>query len=147
MRNHRVAMLGLLAYAAGLATVALWPQPVDRPIAGLLGSALQGLHRRGVPDWVNYGFIESAANVLLFIPLGALVAWVVGRGCWWVGGVAGLLASSAIELTQFLFLPARYATLADVLANTVGAVLGAFLALLLMRRLGSVRNRAPARTL
>lgn len=147
MRPHRVATWGLTAYVAALAGVALWPQPVDRPISGLLERALRALHRRGVPDWVDYGFVESAANVLLFVPLGALVAWIIGRGYWWVGAAAGLLTSCAIELAQFLFLPERYPTVADVLANSLGALLGALLALPIMRRRRPVRNRAPARTL
>jgi VanZ family protein len=134
LRHHRVATWGLLAYAGLLAAVALWPQPVDRPLSGLLRRVLRGLHRDGVPAWVDYGFVESASNVLLFVPLGALVAWIAGRRFWWAGVAAGLLTSCAIELAQFLFLPGRYATPADVLANTLGAVAGSLLTLLTRRR-------------
>ena len=134
MRPQRVATWGLIAYFAMLAAVALWPQPVDRPVAGLLRSTLRWLHRSGVPGWVDYGFLESAANVLLFIPLGFLVTRLAGRGFWWLGTAAGLLTSCAIEAAQFLLLPARYPTAADVLANTVGALLGTLLAALLGRR-------------
>ncbi|MEQ4518944.1 VanZ family protein [Pseudarthrobacter sp. B907] len=147
MRPHRVASWGLTVYLAVLAGVALWPQPVDRPVADLLQRALRALHRRGIPGWVDYALVESVSNVLLFVPLGALVAWIIGRGYWWVGAAAGLLTSCVIELAQFLFLPARVPTLADVLANTLGALLGALLALPIMRRRGPVRNRAAARTL
>ena len=114
LRPHRVATWGLVAYLSVLGAIALWPQPVDRPFDELLPRVLRALHRRGVPDWVDYGFVESASNVLLFVPLGALVVWIFGRGYWWVGAAAGLLTSCAIELAQFLFLPARYPTLADV---------------------------------
>lgn len=134
MRPHRVATWGLIAYFAVLAAVALWPQPVDRPVAGLLHSTLGWLHHRGVPAWVDYSFAESAANVLLFIPLGFLVTRLAGRGFWWLGTAAGLLSSCAIEAAQFVFLPARYPTAADVLANTLGALLGTLLAALLGRR-------------
>lgn len=147
LRPHRVATWGLAAYVAVLAAVALWPQPVDRPVAELLRRALRALHRRGVPGWVDYGFVESASNVLLFVPLGALVVWIIGRRYWWVGAAAGLLTSCAIELAQFLFLPGRYPTLADVLANALGAALGSLLGLLIMPRRRPVRKRAPARTL
>lgn len=147
MRPHRVASWGLVAYLAALAGVALWPQPVDRPVAELLHRALRALHRRGIPGWVDYPLVESASNVLLFVPLGALVAWIIGRGYWWVGAAAGLLTSCVIELAQFLFLPARVPTLADVLANTLGALLGALLVLPIMQRRRPVRNRAAARTL
>ncbi|WP_186467011.1 VanZ family protein [Arthrobacter sp. UKPF54-2] len=147
MRPHRVASWGLTAYVAVLAAVALWPQPVDRPIGELLHRALRALHRRGIPDWVDYPLVESVSNVLLFVPLGALVAWIIGRSYWWVGAAAGLLTSCVIELAQLLFLPARVPTLADVLANTIGALLGALLVLPIMRRRRPVRNRAAARTL
>jgi glycopeptide antibiotics resistance protein len=96
----------------------------------LLLQALRKLHRWGIPDWVDYGFVEAASNVLLFVPLGALMVWLMGRRYWWVGPAAGVLLSSLIELAQFLFLPARYPTLADIAANTLGAALGAGLAML-----------------
>lgn len=134
VRPHRVALWALLAYLGLLAAVAFWPQPVDRPVAGLLHSALRWLHRNGAPGWVDYGAVESAANVLLFIPLGLLVSRLAGPGFWWLGTAAGLLTSCAIEAGQFLFLPARYPTAADVLANTLGAVLGTLLAAIVGQR-------------
>ncbi len=136
LRPQRVGMWGLAVYAAALAAVAFWPQPVDRPVAGLLHRALAWLHRHGVADWLDYGVVESAANVLLFVPLGALVAAMSRRGHWWLGAVTGLLTSSTIELAQLLFLPARYASPADVLANTLGALLGSLFALPARRRRG-----------
>lgn len=142
-----MATLGLITYVGLLAAVALWPQPVDRPFSELLLRALRALHRRGVPNWVDYGFVESSSNVLLFLPLGALVVWIIGRSYWWVGAAAGLLTSCGIELAQFLFLPGRYPTLADVVANSLGATLGALLTLLIMTRRRPVRNRVPARSL
>lgn len=143
----RVAAWGLAAYVFVLGLIALWPVPVDRPVAGLLSKALRRLHRWGIPGWVDYGFVEAASNVLLFIPLGALVVWLLGWPYWWAGPAAGLLVSSLMELAQFLFLPARYPALADVAANTFGAALGTLLALLSMARAGSRRNAPPPRTL
>jgi len=131
---HRAAQWGLIAYVFIVGLLSLWPTPVDRAGGALLLKALRKLHRRGVPAWVDYGFVESASNVLLFVPLGALVAWLLGRRYWWAGTAAGILLSSLSELAQFFFLPARYPTLADVAANTLGATLGALLALLAMTR-------------
>ena len=147
LQLHRAAGWGLVAYISGLALIALWPVPVDRAGGQLLARALRKLHRRGVPEWVDYGFVESASNVLLFVPLGALVVWLLGRPYGWVGPAAGLLLSSLIELAQFLFLPERYPTLADVAANTSGAVIGALLALLTTAYRKPVRSPPPARTL
>lgn len=143
----RVARWGLISYISGLALIALWPVPVDRAGARLLVRALRKLHRWGIPEWVDYGFVESASNVLLFVPLGALVFWLLGRRYGWVGPAAGLLLSSLIELAQFLFLPERYPALADVAANTSGAVIGALFALLTTAHRKPVRRPPPARTL
>jgi VanZ family protein len=100
-----------------------------------------------MPGWIDYAFIESAANVLLFVPLGALVVRIFGSRYWWTGGAAGLVLSALIELAQFLFLPARYPTLLDVAANTGGATLGSLLTLLVLTLRRPVPNRAPRRTL
>ena len=130
----RAAKWGLTAYVFIVGLISLWPTPVDRHGGALLLKGLRKLHRWGVPDWVDYGFVESASNVLLFLPLGALMVWMLGRRYWWAGTAAGILLSSLSELAQFFFLPARYPTLADVAANTLGATLGALLALLAMTR-------------
>jgi hypothetical protein len=69
-------------------------------------------------------------NVLLFLPLGALVDYKararLGSGTVVVASVvAGLLLSWAIESVQ-RFLPHRDASFVDVTANTAGALVGAF---------------------
>lgn len=127
--RRRVARWEFLAYALILGAIALWPTPVDQAAAGLLTKVLNGLHRHGLPGWVDYTFVESASNVLLFVPLGALVVWILGRRYWWAGAVAGMVLSGGIELAQFAFLPARYPSLLDVAANTAGATIGCLLML------------------
>jgi glycopeptide antibiotics resistance protein len=62
--------------------------------------------------------------MLLFVPFGALVAVLSAERLWWVCVVFGLTLSLSIELGQYLFLPQRYATASDILANTSGALLG-----------------------
>ena len=100
-----------------------------------------------MPAWIDYAFVESASNVLLFVPLGALVVWALGRRYWWAGGPAGLLLSCLIELAQSAFLPERYPALADVIANTGGAALGGLFTLLVFALRKPVRNQPPPRTL
>ena len=60
--------MGACRLYLGLAVIALWPVPVDRAGGELLFKALRKLHRWGIPGWVDYGFVESASNVLLFVP-------------------------------------------------------------------------------
>ncbi|MET4094474.1 VanZ family protein [Arthrobacter sp. UYCu712] len=145
--RRRVAKWEFIAYAIILGAIALWPTPVDRTGAGMLMKALKKLHEAGMPAWINYAVVESAANVVLFVPLGALVVWILGRRYWWAGGAAGLLLSGLIEVAQFAFLPERYPALADVVANTCGATLGGLLALLVMTLRRPVPNPPPARNL
>jgi glycopeptide antibiotics resistance protein len=145
--RRRAAIWALGAYAIALALIALWPVPVDQGSNDLLMLWLRRLHRWGVPTWFDYGVVEFASNVVLFLPLGALVARILGVPRWWGGVAAGFLLSFLIEATQLAFLPARFPSLADVAANTFGAMVGAFLALVLMARHYRVRNPDPARTL
>jgi hypothetical protein len=135
---RRAAVLGLGAYALVLGLIAFWPVPVDRGGSVILMRWLGNLHRWGVPPWFNYGVVEVASNVLLFIPLGALIARILGLRLWWGAVAAGFLVSVLIELSQLVFLPARFASIADVAANTSGAIIGALAARVLMARHATV---------
>ncbi len=76
---------------------------------------------------------DIAANVLLYLPLGASLAWLLAAR---LGGalaviaatVAGALLAFTIECLQ-LYETRRVASLADVMYNTFGAAAGAFIAL------------------
>lgn len=127
-------------YLGVLSLIAFWPSPVDRPFDGQLGRILQLLHRRGIPAWIDYAFVESASNIVLFIPFGFLVALLLPVQRWWLSIVTGFVASCCIELGQLLFMSARTASMADVAVNTLGAVLGASLARLFLT------SRTPATT-
>lgn len=139
-----------VAYFAIVAAVGFWRSPVDAPIDGTLAGWLFRLHRLGVPLWVNYGLIEFAANVVFFIPIGLLVALLLPLKRWYVAIAIGVLTSCTIELGQLLLLPARYASLGDIVANSLGAVLGTAAAVagrllvsrtLLRQRLGRIASR------
>lgn len=123
-RHRPLLALGLAAYAALLACIVFWPQPVDRGMRGYLDQALGLLHSLGAPGWVGYTLVEAAANVALFLPAGLLLAaWLSPRWSW-LAAVAGLCLSAGIEAAQALLLPERYATPHDVMANGLGAALG-----------------------
>jgi glycopeptide antibiotics resistance protein len=62
------------------------------------------------------------------------VLLLFGARAWWVGMLGGFLASCAIETVQALFLPARFASVDDVLSNTSGAVLGVLLGIVVLGR-------------
>jgi glycopeptide antibiotics resistance protein len=113
---------------------------VDRGASRSIAGLLARLHDHGVPGWVNYALVEFTANIALFLPVGLMGVVLLGSARWWLAVLAGFTASGLIELGQLVFLPARFATPLDVLANTAGAALGAVLALLL---LAAVTARSP----
>ncbi|KQO62319.1 VanZ family protein [Curtobacterium sp. Leaf261] len=133
-RLRRGEWVGLIAMAVAGGLILFWPTPVDASVDPVLERVLAALHRHGVPGWFDYDVVEFSANVLLFVPLGAFVTSVLGRPLWWAGGVVGLAASLLVEFTQAVWLTGRTASAADVLANTLGALLGGALVTVALRR-------------
>ncbi|GAA2002615.1 VanZ family protein [Microbacterium ulmi] len=107
----------LVVYAVVLAFIAFWPTPVDRDAKPFLAMITDAV------PWLTYDVIEFTSNVLLFVPLGVLLALVL-RGRWWLVVVIALVVAAAIEMGQWMLLPARTPSLADVIANVAGAVVG-----------------------
>lgn len=122
----RLAIIAILAIGYGpfLAFVAFWPSPIDKPVAGLLNRVIVELHERGIPAFVDYDFIEFTANIALFIPVGFLFGLLLRLRGWPVALIFGPILSAVIEAAQRLLLDERYATVSDVLANSIGASLG-----------------------
>jgi hypothetical protein len=112
------------AYLAGALIVGLWPTPVDAGFRTQIAQALGLLHRDGVPTGFGYAALEFSANILFFVPLGALICLLLPRRLSLLAIPIGSLLSGAIELSQLLLLPARFASWFDVIANTLGTVIG-----------------------
>lgn len=134
-------LIGVLAigYGSFLAFVAFWPSPIDRPVSSLLQRALAELHERGVPSFVDYGFVESASNVLLFIPAGILFGLLVPLRWWPAALLLGPALSALIEFIQLHLLAERYASVYDIAANSIGATIGVLIAVVL-RAVVAVRD-------
>ncbi|HWK21384.1 MAG TPA: VanZ family protein [Microbacteriaceae bacterium] len=147
-----------LAWVAVILWVTLNPeQPTD---GRWVRDALSWWTERGLPAWVTYDVVEFTANVALFLPFGLLLSLVLrgplserseskgARGSssreaayrdlpalpLLTPTVLSLALSLSIEFTQSAFLPARFATGSDLLANTVGGFLGAALVVIWPRR-------------
>ena len=73
-RNRLIIWLAAAGYLVALALIAAWPSPVDAPVNAQLMAFFDALHRRGVPQIIGYNLLEFAANVVLFIPCGLLLA-------------------------------------------------------------------------
>jgi glycopeptide antibiotics resistance protein len=124
-----------VAFLIILSLIAFWPSPVDQPVQGELSRALEFLHAYGIAPWFNYQFVEASANVALFIPLGVVASLAFTENQWWQIGALGLLISGLMELGQYLFLDNRFASPLDIVTNTGGAIIGALLVLVTLKRL------------
>lgn len=69
--------------------------------------------------WVQDGL----DNIALFAPFGLLLAATGARA--WMVFLLALAGSTSIELAQWEWIPGRYATVGDVVANVLGAMSGA----------------------
>jgi len=72
---------------------------------------------------------EPIANVFLFVPLGGSLAYLVRRlsGRWIVSALVVMVLCPAFSLAiEFLqaFLPSRSSTIADIITNSLSALLG-----------------------
>jgi glycopeptide antibiotics resistance protein len=126
-RVRFVAALTVL-YLAVVLVVTLWPSSVDAGMDPYINRVLAKLWSKGVPTFVNYGFIEFSANIVFFVPVGFLLGVLFPFRFWWTAIVGGFLLSACVETAQGLFLPGRVSSLNDVFANTSGAVVGCLVA-------------------
>lgn len=96
--------------------------------------------------WARTTRSDIAANIVLYLPLGACLGWLLAgrRGAAFAlvaSLAAGALLSSTIEILQ-LFETRRVASLQDIAYNTLGTFLGAAFALVL--RASGQRLRTPS---
>lgn len=129
--RHAIVAMLTLGYGLFLAFVVFWPSPIDRPVQGLLDRAISELHERGVPTFIDYTFIESFANVLLFVPVGFLFGLMVPFRWWPVALLLGPALSAGIEVAQRYVLDERVSTVNDVIANSIGATFGVLVAVVI----------------
>ncbi|TFV84071.1 VanZ family protein [Microbacterium sp. dk485] len=108
----------LALYVAVAAAILLSPVSPER----LVAAATAWLRDDVGLSTVRQGWVEFAANVALFIPLGALMVIASRRA--WIGLALAALISAGAELAQAM-LPERTASARDVIANVAGAALGA----------------------
>ncbi|KQT88780.1 hypothetical protein ASG49_18070 [Marmoricola sp. Leaf446] len=71
--------------------------------------------------------LEIAANVAIVVPIGALGPLAFPRLRWQDWAAYAFIGAMGVELAQGLLLPDREMSATDVVANTLGATLGAVL--------------------
>ncbi len=122
----------LFAYAVFVAVVLTEYNPlVATDVVARFGSWLEG---HGTPVTLTQPVrVEFFLNAAMFAPVAFLAALALPRHprANWV--VYGFVLSAGVELLQGLFLPPRSAQFEDVVANTLGALVGALVALPLVK--------------
>lgn len=87
------------------------------------------LEGHGAPSvMTGPGRVEFLLNAAMFAPIALLATLTFPRHPWanWV--VYAFVASALVELLQGVYLPPRSAQFVDVVANTLGALVGALMA-------------------
>lgn len=142
-----VSLIGLALCGALVLLATLSPLPLDTGYGASIERFLRVAHRHGVPGWFEYRELEFSANILMFVPIGFLLALALPRRGVWAVILLIPAFSGAIELFQAEFLSARFASIWDVLANTSGGYGGAIAAVLLRAVVASRDRRIIDRAL
>ncbi|MFE6735667.1 VanZ family protein [Microbacterium sp. NPDC057650] len=128
----------LAAYLVVVALIVLLPVSYSDIIAAIWNWIRADL---GMTSF-GAGWVEFTANVLMFLPLGFLLTLLFRHP--WYGTLLALVLSAGVEIAQIV-IPDRVASLRDIVANTLGAAIGAFAAWLFVLRRDHKRARAAAR--
>jgi len=143
-RTRRVLLVLMVAYSVVIGLVTLTPAHVDQHHDGWIGALLGFFSAHRLTGWLTFATVEKLANVAMFVPFGFLLAMLMRRSRWWIGWLTGALFSCFIEGTQGTLLAAtRVADVSDLITNTLGAGIGAVLAVLLRRRTDSSDDPVP----
>lgn len=133
-RSRQRAVALLAAYLVARAAIALWPSLVDRGATGLIARIAE------IAPAITYARTEFAANITLFVPLGALLARILPRDQHLVVPAA-LVVTASVEPIQAALLAARTPSMLDILANVTGACIGLLIAAGLEARRRSAQKR------
>lgn len=71
------------------------------------------------------GVVDFVLNVGLFVPLG--IAWFIATGSARLTVLFGIVVTLSVELLQWKIIPGRDASAGDILSNTIGTALGAWI--------------------
>lgn len=129
---HRHPLLSLLTggYLLFVGWVTLTPQAYAAERLAIMYRVLDALHRRGYLLSIDESRLEFLANIALFVPVGMFLLLLFGTRLWWVALGASFAMTTFIEVAQ-QHVPGRVPDDQDVLANGLGAVIGALVALVL----------------
>lgn len=137
---RRLGLAALLALVPVVLLITLWPTHALLRFKPTVVRGLTWLHDRGIVEWLTWVRLEVLANVAMLIPVAFALACLLGGRRWLVAVAICTGLSVAVETVQFM-MPGRIASPLDVVMNTIGALIGAGLAV----ALESLVRRRPSR--
>jgi glycopeptide antibiotics resistance protein len=115
--------VALSVYLAGVVANTVFPVFLGKPVSSAPWTSQVVL----VP-FADYDVADAVMNVAVFVPLGVLLALVLGRSAWWRPVAAAAAVSLAIEAVQLvtthLLGSGHVADVNDLLWNVVGGSVG-----------------------
>lgn len=129
-RRHPLLSLVTLGYLGFVGLVTLGPQPINASNSNWLWAALNFFSAHRSTQWLTYSRVEFIANIGMFVPVGVFLLLLFGRRLWFIAVLGGAALTCVIEGAQ-LFIPGRVSDVRDLIANTLGAVIGVFVALVI----------------
>ncbi|MGW9156972.1 MULTISPECIES: VanZ family protein [unclassified Microbacterium] len=136
----RIALVGYLLFIG----FTVWlPANVSAKVTGLVGVMARWVSEAGIAPYYQSAVVfEFLANVALFVPVGFLLPFAWSRLRLWQVVLIGALMSGLIESVQGL-MPSRFPTISDVIANSLGTLVGGVIAALLVLILPARPARSP----
>lgn len=134
MRRSGVLRLATVLWLAVIALITLTPAPypAGEP-STLVRSIIAFLGSTPLTSWFDYDVAEFTANVLMLVPLGALLAAQLAPRRRLLAALIGLGVSVLVETIQLLWLPSRVSDVRDLVSNGLGSLFGALLTIALLR--------------
>lgn len=114
VRRRRLRIVAIVIVLLAILVVTLTPSVSGSPSQFSFAFTLG---RRGLADGI--------LNLFLFLPLGLVIGW--GLRSTGIAALCGLLVATTVELAQVI-IPGRDPAFSDILFNTAGTLVGAFLA-------------------
>lgn len=144
LHRHPLLSLASVAYLGFVAWLTLTPGSAAPTSSELVLRVLARLQRHGDLSWLTYDRAEFLANIALFVPVGLFLLLLFGTRFWWIAGAAALAMTSAIETAQ-RSIPGRVPDERDIAANTLGALVGIAIGVVLTLPATLRRNRVRRR--
>ena len=140
LHRHPLLSVVTLAYLGFVGWLTLTPGSAAPTSSALAMRVLARLQRVEELSWLTYGRAEFLANIALFVPVGVFLLLLFSPRFWWIAAAAGLAMTSLIETAQ-RSIPGRVPDERDIVANTLGALVGILVGLVLTLPATLRRNR------